>query len=114
MPHKAPAKKPKRSFDVSVLQKLLIDYHKDKMPVVVDRVCRMSMTEADGLTAVSKALLHAAYHAELSDRKPLAVLARRLHDRLPRFPSRLSMLVFSAVSSTTPVLQKKDGMFVFG
>jgi hypothetical protein len=84
MPKKHPVKKARQSFNVSVLQEQLADYHKDKLLHVVDRVCRLSMTEVEGLSDVAKALLHSACHAELADRKPLAVLTRRLHDRLPK------------------------------
>lgn len=72
---------------MSVLQEQLVDYHKDKLLHVVDRVCRLSMTEAEGLSDVARALLHSACHADFADRKALAVLARRLHDRLPRCAS---------------------------
>ena len=69
MPKKHPAKKARKGFDVSVLQEQLVDYHKDKLLHVVDRVCRLSMTEVDGLTDVAKALLSSACHADLADRK---------------------------------------------
>ena len=83
MPKKA-NKKVKRAFDVTVLEQQLEDYNKDKLLHVVDRVCRMSMSDTAGLQATADTLLNKALHANLPDRKPLAVLTRRLHDRLPR------------------------------
>lgn len=92
MPPKHPAKKSKREFDVKVLDRLLVGYDKDNLLDVVDKVCRMSMTQPSELEAVAKALLLQAYHVDMYDRKPLAVLARRLHDRMPRCAPQLSGL----------------------
>jgi hypothetical protein len=83
-PKKSTAKRAKSTFDVAVLESQLEDYNKDRLLHVVDRVCSMSMSEQAGLEASARALLNNAYQAELPDRKPLAVLTRRLHDRLPR------------------------------
>lgn len=84
MPKKQPQKRAKKGFDVSVVENELDTYHKDKQLQVVDRLCRLNLTAEASLTDTAKAILTRAQHADLNERKQLAVLARRLHDRFPR------------------------------
>lgn len=74
-----------------VLEEELKGYHKDKELAVVDKVCSMDVTDVKSLAAISEVLLRSAMSVDMYDRKPLAVLARRLHDRLPRCASRTTL-----------------------
>jgi hypothetical protein len=87
MAPKRPSTNVKSPFSVMVLEEELKGYHKDKELAVVDKVCSMDVTDLKSLAAIAEALLRSAMSVDMYDRKPLAVLARRLHDRLPRCAS---------------------------
>jgi hypothetical protein len=84
MAPKQVCKQVKPTFSAVVVEEEIKGYHKDKQATVVDKICSMDVTDVDALTTIAEVLLRSAETVDMYNRKPLAVLARRLHDRLPR------------------------------
>jgi hypothetical protein len=73
-----------KSNAVSSLLETLPGIGVERVPEAVQIVCSEGVKDIPSMTRLADMLLQRALIAPLSERKPLAVLCRRLHDRLPR------------------------------
>jgi hypothetical protein len=63
---------------------LLSAFKKEDMLPLVARFCKMKIDDAATLRSLARVVMDKALAADRDQRKAIAVLSRRLHDRLPR------------------------------
>jgi hypothetical protein len=86
MPKNKANKRPKKdAFSRAAVSQLLADFQKEDTLAAVARVCKMKIDDSSSMRSLARALMEAALAADRDQRKALAVLARRMHDRLPRY-----------------------------
>ena len=99
-------KRTKQALTVAVVEEQLQGYSKERELDVVAALCALAVPDIDTLARTAGTLIQHAINVDMYDRKPLAVLARRLHDRMPRCAS--SAIACRSCATCAPLWQRSS------